>query len=57
MTDKCCGTCRYHRKNEWEEWYCHNPESDYYTDYTAYDDSCYDWEERGEKAPWRKQLK
>lgn len=47
--DKCCGTCAYHRYDrEMEEWLCRNDESENYADYTDYNDSCIDWEEREE---------
>lgn len=46
-----CGECKYHRhdnrpNNECKDWYCGNPRSEYYMDYTDYSDSCEDWEER-----------
>ena len=40
-SDEVCGTCRYHRiNNRTGEWQCDNPESDYFTDYTDYMDTC-----------------
>lgn len=44
-----CGTCCYHQPDEDGEWICENPCSDYYTDYTSYDHSCPDFEDRDER--------
>lgn len=47
--EKCCGTCRWHvleRNSADNEFVCSCADSDYYTDYTGYGDSCPDWEER-----------
>ena len=44
-----CGTCCYHQPDEDGEWICENPSSDYYTDYTSYDHSCPDYEDRNER--------
>lgn len=43
--EECCGTCRYH---QWDgsDWVCVNNESEYVADYTGYEDSCSEWEER-----------
>ena len=46
---KCCGTCKYHRcDRDTKDWYCDNLDSEYYADYTGYEDcpSCQDWEAR-----------
>ena len=46
--EKVCGNCK------WCKWYedyaeegfaCHNKDSEFYMDFTMYDDSCDDWEE------------
>lgn len=50
---KCCGTCKYHRKDETfaefircqEDWICCNDKSEYYADWTEYEDVCDDWED------------
>ena len=44
-----CGTCRYHRKEADGSWICTNPDSDYYTDWTEYGDSCEEYEERAQR--------
>ena len=41
-----CGHCKYHRTDRDGDWYCANPDSDYYTDWTEYNDGCEDGEER-----------
>ena len=47
MTEECCGTCKYHYYDiEDKEWVCDNKNSDYYSDYTSYSDSCEEYEER-----------
>lgn len=51
---ECCGTCRFHRHHTTDdgvrvyanEWICGNEDSDYYTDFTEYSDSCDSWEGR-----------
>ena len=43
-TIRCCGTCKYH-KREVNEWICTNPESEYYADYTDYGDECEEQED------------
>ena len=30
-----------------DAWMCHNEDSDYYCDYTQYNDSCEEFEQRG----------
>jgi len=48
--ERICGTCRWHCKyRNADNWVCVNRESDYYTDFTDYEDSCEDWERRREK--------
>lgn len=39
-----CGTCKYH-ETDGCDFICNNPESDYYSDWTEYDDTCDEWEE------------
>lgn len=46
MADQICGECNYHRCMD-GEWTCQNEGSDYFTDYTDYEDSCDMWEQRG----------
>ena len=44
---KCCGTCKWHfYKSTNEDFACINKESEYYTDFTNYNDTCPDWEEK-----------
>ena len=40
-----CGTCCWHKK-EGGGWVCNNPESELYADWTDYNDSCEEYEER-----------
>lgn len=45
----CCGTCKWHEietANTYHDWVCTNDESEFWSDYTAYTDSCPEWEER-----------
>ena len=46
MLDKICGTCRFHRQDDnfEEDYICCNDASDMCADWTAYDDSCDQWE-------------
>lgn len=51
--EECCGKCKFHRAVRTDkgsdnvvDWFCDNNESDNYTDYTDYGDSCEDFEER-----------
>ena len=52
--EKCCGTCRYHspcdlkRGQRKPDWMCVGMDSEYFGEYTAYDDSCEEWEGRNE---------
>ena len=42
-----CGTCKWHVKdNDNDGWICVNPDSECCSDYTGYNDSCWDWESR-----------
>lgn len=63
MADKICGECRYHQLETKQYpdkkgritstvqvksgWICTNSESDYYTDWTDYTDTCECFEQRG----------
>ena len=44
----CCGTCKYHLRDDYhpEDFVCCNPDSEYCSDYTEYQDSCDDYEEK-----------
>lgn len=47
--EKCCGNCRWHEYDElFDDWVCVNPDSDYVADFTGYEDSCEEFEEREE---------
>ena len=48
MKEECCGTCNYHKNYTGTDdgWVCVNPDSDYYTDWTEYNDRCDEWEEK-----------
>ena len=45
---ECCGNCRYHRadKSVYGAWHCTNDQSEYYSDWTEYEDCCDEWEGR-----------
>lgn len=50
---KRCGTCRHHRcERGSKDWYCDNPNSEYYAEFTGYEDcpQCQDWEARKPKT-------
>lgn len=41
MEHRCCGTCQAHQYDEVEQdWACDNPNSECYSDFTAYRDVC-----------------
>lgn len=44
--EKTCGTCKHNKRNPGDvgDFWCNNPESDNYTDFTDYDTSCEEWE-------------
>ena len=53
-----CGECKWHKGTvrrtydsdyyyETVDWFCDNKDSDYYTDYTEYADTCECFEQRG----------
>lgn len=44
--EECCGNCEYHKVIRQDTFCCNNHESDYYGDYTNYEDSCPFWNER-----------
>lgn len=42
-----CGTCKYHQHEDVDDgWVCVNNDSVNFTEWTEYNDSCEDWEER-----------
>ena len=47
-----CGTCKWHKPDEYDDeydqtdWTCDNPDSDNYGDWTTYGTSCEFWESR-----------
>lgn len=44
---RICGNCKYHVHEEIDDgWVCTNEQSRYCTDWTEYEDSCEDFEER-----------
>ena len=44
---KRCGTCKYHQHEDITDgWICVNDESEHLADWTMFDDTCEDWEER-----------
>lgn len=48
--ERCCGTCRHHNYDESDEgWVCTNTESEYLADWTDYDHTCEEWEERADE--------
>lgn len=44
-SEEICGHCKHHKKDGFE-WICMNEESIASGEYTAYDESCEDFEER-----------
>lgn len=44
-----CGECKYHMQDDYHknDWICTNHDSPYVLEYTAYDDWCDEWEQRG----------
>lgn len=48
MDNECCGTCKWHEQDYYfeEDYICCNRDSDYVADYTDYNHSCDEWEER-----------
>lgn len=49
--ERCCSTCKWHcHEDITDGWVCVNSDSEYCTDFTPYDHSCPDWEERSQKA-------
>ncbi|MBO7734956.1 MAG: hypothetical protein J6S67_20510 [Methanobrevibacter sp.] len=49
--EEFCGKCKHHKAvitigKDSLDWICDNEDSDNYTDYTSYEDSCEDFEER-----------
>lgn len=47
-----CGTCKYHKPDEYDEeydqtdWVCDCEDSDHYGDWTTYGMNCESWDER-----------
>lgn len=42
-----CGNCRFHKyDSKIDLWFCENPESEWYTDWTEYNYECDDFEDR-----------
>lgn len=47
MKQEICGTCKWHEhENISDGWVCVNSDSEYCADYTEYNDTCEEWEER-----------
>ena len=47
---ECCGTCRFHVKEDQDDWWCDNLESDFYADFTDYQNpACTEYEARSPK--------
>ena len=46
MEKEVCGRCMWHRYESTGDWSCNNEDSEFYTDYTEYKDSCDEFEER-----------
>lgn len=59
VSDECCGTCKWHRTDDFGDWICNNPGSECYGCVTEYNDICDNWEDRYETSwrhyenPWR----
>lgn len=46
-TERCCGNCKYHYHESIDDgWVCVNDESEFVADWTEYNDTCDEWEER-----------
>ncbi len=42
-----CGTCKYHEHEDIDNgWVCVNDKSEYFADFTEYNDTCEEWEGR-----------
>lgn len=45
--ERCCGTCKWHQYDDsGDDLVCANTGSEYWTDYTDYEDVCEEWEGR-----------
>ena len=44
--NKCCGTCKYARTDDFGDWMCTNDCSDYCADWIEYSHKCSEWERR-----------
>ena len=49
LDEEICGTCKWHHKDEMDDWMCVNNNSEYCADWTSYTDSCDDWEPKGKE--------
>ena len=56
MSEQICGECRHHKafmeelglhQERYKHYFCDNEQSDYYTDFTDYTDTCDCFEQRG----------
>lgn len=46
-TEPCCGNCKNHiYDDDAQDWVCDCEDSEFYSDYTGYNDKCEEWEER-----------
>ena len=47
IDNEVCGTCRFHfYDKEEQEWVCDCLDSEHFTDFTEYGDTCEEWEDR-----------
>ncbi len=45
--ERCCGTCKWHQyEDNGDDLVCANTGSEYWSDYTGYEDGCEEWEGR-----------
>lgn len=45
--ERCCWNCHWHQNESIDGgWVCLNGDSEYFTDFTDYDHTCPDWEEK-----------
>ncbi len=45
--ERCCGTCKWHQYDDsGDDLVCANSGSEYWADYTDYEDGCEEWESR-----------
>lgn len=44
---RCCGNCKWHEHDElFGDWVCVNADSEYLSDFTGFEDSCEEFEEK-----------